>query len=1013
MVFTKELSAEMEEYISRQLKVGKYEVIQSEPDIPVTFETSPVIESHPVRFEVGLSGLSCESCVQKVKSALGQLPGIESFNVTLKKLVVDFDGNLLSTQDIVTSIQNLGYKVLQKDSNSQPDLEIVVHNQESEYHRSTFVIGGMSCTSCVASIEANLKAIPGIDESTLSVTLLPPQAVVTHDIRTLSTVDIIHKIEEMGFEGALKSSVDLKSEIPNNATLTARIGIEGMTCSSCVNSIESFLKEQGGILNATVEYDSTQIGIRDILNLIDEVGFSAKLLLEDSFAGDEENKELLSYLKDTKLALLFVIPAFLISMVFMMVLPGNHPINRLLMKDLVPGLSLEDVIMLLLSTPVQLWLGRRFYYGAWKSIFFLKTANMDVLVALGTTISYLFSIYSLALNITFGRHLVQQFFETSIFLIFFILLGKSLEVFAKGKTTDAIKHLLTLTPNTALLVVPSEKDPSNTVSEQTIDITLVQVGDILKVLPGGRFPTDGLIFHGNSYVDESMLTGESLPIYKTKGATVFAGTVNQSNVILIKVVKTGSETTLSRIINLVQEAQSSRAPIQVYADKISAVFVPAVLVVSALTWLIWMSAFEFGFVPISALPVGRSVLLFATEHAISVLVIACPCALGLATPTAVMVGSGVAATLGILIKGGGAALELSYSIKTIVFDKTGTLTMGSPQVTDSQCFELIQYSINSEFNFWKLLAALESNSDHPLGKAICSHFRSHFDNQQSNDEFTLSEISEKSGRGLTATVKCEAGEYNIYVGNEKWIQTNKCDSNSEQYKSMIDRWKLTGKSIVMVGMKSSAIPSVTGPVEGSVIGIIGIADQIRPEAPSAIAALQKRGLDVWMLTGDHDTTARAVASQLGIPPNHIISEVLPEEKYQKVKELQLTSSGKVAMVGDGINDSVALAQADIGIAIGTGSDIAIEAAQVILVKANLLDVLTLLDLSKRTFNRIKLNFGWAFGFNIIGIPLAGGAFYYWGLSLSPMFAGLAMALSSVSVITSSLLLRFYHPPQTQ
>ncbi|KAJ3322208.1 serine/threonine protein kinase Ran1 [Boothiomyces sp. JEL0866] len=988
LVFTKELGEDSLNYINQQLLKGKYQVIQAEPDIPVTFESSPVKEIQTSKLEANLGGLSCDSCVKKVSSALDQLPGIISVNVSLTDLVVEFDPKVQNANSVISSIQNLGYKI-QPKSNLGQSLEIIVDNSHNEYHKSTIIIAGMSCTSCVATIEANLKAIPGVDANSLVVTLLPPQAVVTHDSRFLTTVDIIHAIEDMGFEGTLKSSVSLYTDGLSKAS-TVKIGIEGMTCSSCVNSIESYMKEQGGIttITAVIQYDSTQIGVRDILKLIEEIGFVAKLYIDDSINIGDENKELCGYLKDTKFALIFVIPAFIISMVFMMVLPHSHPINQFFMKDLIPGLSVGDITMFLLASPVQFWLGRRFYYGAWKSLVFLKTANMDVLVALGTTVSYLFSIYSLSFNIIYGKHLVQQFFETSIFLIFFILVGKSLEVFAKGKTTDAIKHLLTLTPNTALLVFPSDDDPSFTTSEQSIDITLVQVGDILKVLPGARIPTDGLIFHGNSYVDESMLTGESLPIYKAKGDSVFAGTVNQSNVILIKVVKTGSETTLSRIISLVQEAQSSRAPIQIYADKISAIFVPAVLVISALTWLLWMSAFEFGFIPKSSLPVGRSVLLFATEHAISVLVIACPCALGLATPTAVMVGSGVAAKLGILIKGGGAALELSYSIKTIVFDKTGTLTMGSPQVTGSQCFDLEKYNINTERNFWKLLATLEGNSDHPLGKAICNYFRNQIAGQVDEEDFILSDISEKSGMGLTATVKSKVQNYKIFVGNEKWMIMNNCDSNSVQYKPVIDRWKITGKSIVMAGMSvlPSNIPNVTDHIEGSVIGIIGIADQIRAEAPKVLASLQKRGIDVWMLTGDHDTTARAVASQLGILPNRIISEVLPAEKYQKVKELQLTSIGKVAMVGDGINDSVALAQADIGIAIGSGSDIAIEAAQVILVKANLLDVLTLLDLSKKTFNRIKLNFGWAFGFNVIGIPLAAGAFFFWGITLSPMFA---------------------------
>jgi P-type Cu+ transporter len=541
--------------------------------------------------------------------------------------------------------------------------------------------------------------------------------------------------------------------------------------------------------------------------------------------------------------------------------------------------------------------------------------------------------------------------------------------------------------------------------EKEISIDLLQVGDLVKVNRGGRFPCDGLVFEGSSYVDESMLTGEANPVYKTKASVVYGGTVSQSASMIVKVVKTGGDTTISRIVALVQEAQASRAPIQEYADKISSIFVPVVLVIAVITFLVWILLFSFGLVSPSSIPKLSTPMLFSIEHAISVLVIACPCALGLATPTAVMVSSGIAARLGILLKGGGAAIEMAQKVTTVVFDKTGTLTMGKPQVAESK----VDTSHGlTELNFWSLLLMAESNSDHPLAKAICvfaKEYQSHHELVR-NTDFKLSNPRETAGKGLSADVESESFRAQIFVGNEFWLNQNGITLD-ESMKPYLDRWKSTGISLLV---DTNTIP------ESFCFGIVGIADQIRPEAPEVIASLQKSGIDVWMLTGDHEETARAVASQLGIRQDHILAQVLPEEKFKKIKDLQMQTTsqgrgGKVAMVGDGINDSVALAQAHVGIAIGAGSEIAIEAAQVVLVKSNLRDVLILFDLSRKTISRIKLNFAWALGYNLLGIPLAAGVFFYWGLVLFPWMAGLAMAFSSVSVVSSSLLLKFYRPPK--
>ena len=550
--------------------------------------------------------------------------------------------------------------------------------------------------------------------------------------------------------------------------------------------------------------------------------------------------------------------------------------------------------------------------------------------------------------------------------------------------------------------------PPVILEEKEISIDLLQIGDLVKVNRGGRFPCDGLVFEGSSYVDESMLTGESNPVYKTKASVVYGGTVSQSGSLIVKVVKTGGDTTIARIVKLVQEAQASRAPIQEYADRISSIFVPVVLAIAAVTFLVWILLLKFGAVSPSSIPKLSTPMLFSIEHAISVLVIACPCALGLATPTAVMVSSGIAAKLGILLKGGGAAIEMAQKVTTVIFDKTGTLTLGQPQVAESKID--VSHGLN-ELQFWKLLLMVESSSDHPLAKAICLFAKDYLSHHElvRDTDFKLGMVRETGGKGLLAYLTSDNFNGQIFVGNEAWLFENGVTLGDSML-PYLERWKSTGKSIVLVGITPSDVK-----LSSFCFGIVGVADQIRPEAPAVISSLQKSGIDVWMLTGDHEKTARSVALQLGIREDRILAQVLPEDKYKKIKSLQMQVSsegkgGKVAMVGDGINDSVALAQAHVGIAIGAGSEIAIEAAQVVLVKSNLQDVLILFDLSKRTISRIKLNFAWALGYNLLGIPLAAGVFFYWGIVLYPWMAGLAMAFSSVSVVSSSLLLKLYKPP---
>ena len=533
-------------------------------------------------------------------------------------------------------------------------------------------------------------------------------------------------------------------------------------------------------------------------------------------------------------------------------------------------------------------------------------------------------------------------------------------------------------------------------AESEISLELLQVGDLVLVNRGARIPSDGIVYQGSSHVDESMLTGESNLVSKDVGHVVMGGTISVSSQLFVKITKIGNDTTLARIVSLVQDAQQNKAPIQDIADRVSSVFVPSVLVLAFITLFVWLFCLLNALV---SLPdSSSSMLVFSVEHAIAVLVIACPCALGLACPTACMVSSGVAAKLGILVKGGGAALEECTKISTIVFDKTGTLTLGRPTVSD---IHLIENTILPGV-FWRLIVAVENFSDHPLAKSLVDYGKTAIEEEliDVHDQVIVHEVTEIAGKGLAAKVSIGGVQHSVFVGTIQLLRENGCFHNCDE--AMLDQltsaWKEAGKSVVYVGALSL----------GS-LGVLSVSDQSRPESHIIIQALRNRSIDVWMLTGDNRSTAQAVAAQLGIPPSNVIAQVLPEEKYTRIKDLQMRASGSVAMVGDGINDSIALAQSDVGIAMGVGSQIAIESAQVVLVKSDLRDIIILVDLAHATINKIKLNFLWAMGYNLLGIPLAAGVFFRWGLALDPMFAGLAMALSSVSVVLNSLLLNFFRP----
>jgi Cu+-exporting ATPase len=622
------------------------------------------------------------------------------------------------------------------------------------------------------------------------------------------------------------------------------------------------------------------------------------------------------------------------------------------------------LVELLLVIPI-IGVGYRFYTVGFKALL-ARSPNMDSLIAVGTTAAFVFSVYNI-FQIAGGdfNAVDALYFETAGVIIALILLGKSLEAVSKGRTSEAIKKLMGLAPKTAIVV-------ENGV-EKEIAIDEVVPGDIIVVKPGAKIPVDGTVTEGHTSIDESMLTGESMPVDKKAGDAVYAATINANGVIRFKATKIGSDTALAQIIKLVEDAQGSKAPIAQMADIVSGYFVPIVCLIALAAGIAWFATASAGLV---AVPAGKSVLEFSLTIFISVLVIACPCALGLATPTAIMVGTGKGAENGILIKGG-EALETAHKIQTIVFDKTGTITEGKPEVTDI-------VSATGAEEFLQMVASVEKGSEHPLGQAIVRAAE-----QRSLELFAVEGFEALTGRGIEARVKGIA----VLVGNRKLMDDRHISLAEREADS--DRLAGEGKTPMYVAL------------DGTLAGIVAVADVLKKSSKQAIARLHSMGIEVAMITGDNKKTAAAIAKQVEI--DRVLSEVLPQDKSAEVKKLQ-DEGKKVAMVGDGINDAPALAQADIGIAIGSGTDVAMESADIVLMRSDLMDVPTAIDLSRATIRNIRQNLFWAFGYNVLGIPIAAGVLYIFGGPLfNPIFAAAAMSMSSVSVLTNALRLKNFKP----
>lgn len=810
-------------------------------------------------------------------------------------------------------------------------------------------IEGMTCAACAKAVERASRKLEGVNEA--NVNFATEKLNISFDETKVSLPDIQAAVEKAGYKAVIESS-------------SRTMKIEGMTCAACAKTVEKVTKKLDGVIESNVNfateklnisYDPAKVRISDIKKAVEKAGYKA-LEEETTVDADKEKKE-----KEIKLlwkkfviSAIFTVPLLIITMGHMFGEPlGFH------LPDIIDPMKNPrnfGIIQLILVLPVMV-AGHKFFTVGFKSLF-RRSPNMDSLIAIGTSAAFLYGIFAIVQifggNIDYAYDL---YFEAAGVIITLILLGKYLEAVTKGKTSEAIKKLMGLAPKTAIIIRDGK--------EIEISIDEVEVGDIIIVKPGEKMPVDGEVVEGMTSVDESMLTGESIPVEKNIGDRIIGASINKNGTIKYKATKVGKDTALAQIIRLVEDAQGSKAPIAKMADIISGYFVPVVIgiaIVSALAWYFF----------------GGETGVFALTIFISVLVIACPCALGLATPTAIMVGTGKGAEYGVLIKSG-VALETAHKVKTIVFDKTGTITEGKPKVTDIVTVE----GINEEY-LLQLAASAEKGSEHPLGEAIVKGA------EERGLEFKkLDFFKAIPGHGIEVKIDGK----NILLGNKKLM-----------IESSISLENMEETSHRLAGEGKTPMYAA---IEGRIAGIVAVADTVKENSKKAIEKLHRMGIEVAMITGDNKRTAEAIAKQVGI--DRILAEVLPQDKANEVKKLQAEGK-KVAMVGDGINDAPALAQADIGIAIGSGTDVAMESADIVLMRSDLMDVPTAIQLSKKTILNIKQNLFWAFGYNTLGIPVAMGVLYiFGGPLLNPIIAAAAMSFSSVSVLLNALRLKGFKP----
>ncbi|SLM36111.1 had-like protein [Lasallia pustulata] len=1011
-------------------------------------------EPHLSTTTLAVEGMTCGACTSAVEGGFKDVPGVKSMSVSLlsERAVVEHDPSILSPEAIAEIIEDRGFgaTVLGTQASTSPIRKgnnvQASSPPRTEITTTTVAIEGMTCGACTSAVEGGFKDVQGLVQFNIS--LLAERAVVVHDPTKLSSDQIVEVIEDRGFDAKIVSSHQGPLE-RLSAAGTVQLKIFGLPDSTSATALESFLRSVPGVSfalinlstsRATISHKPSIIGLRALVESIENLGYNA--LVADS---DDNNAQLESLAKTREIqewrrafrySASFAIPVFLISMVIPMFVPALDCGSILL---LIPGLYLGDVICIFLTVPVQFGIGKRFYISAYKSLKH-KSPTMDVLVVLGTSAAFFFSITAMLVSIISAPHTrPSTVFETSTMLITFITLGRYLENRAKGQTSKALSRLMSLAPSMATIYadpIAAEKAAEgwdealpltierktatvgdstiNAAQEKVIPTELIQVGDIVILRPGDKIPADGTVTRGESFIDESMVTGEAMPIMKRPGSLLMAGTVNGAGRVDFRVTRAGRDTQLSQIVKLVQEAQTSRAPIQRMADIVAGYFVPAIIALGLLTFFSWMVLSHVLSHPPSIFlrPESGGRLMVCLKLCISVIVFACPCALGLSTPTAVMVGTGVGAEHGILVKGG-AALETATKVTHMVFDKTGTLTMGKMSVSEIKLEPLWEANEWRRRLWWTLIGLAEMGSEHPIGKAVLNAAKEQLGvGSDGMIDGSIGEFQSTVGKGVSAHVEpatsAERKRYTVLVGNASYLRAQgiTLPSTIESVTPTVPSSPALTKS------PAAGITQIYIAIDNNYTGRLSLSDPLKPSARATILALTRMRIPASLVTGDQLPTALAIASLIGIPPSHVHAAVFPHNKQAIIKELQ-AGGATVAMVGDGINDSPALATADIGIALSSGTDVAMEAADIVLMRSeDLLGVPASLHLARTIFRRIKLNLLWACLYNLIGLPFAMGLGLALpgGFMLPPMAAGAAMATSSVSVVGSSLLLKLWRRP---
>lgn len=996
---------------------------------------------------VAIEGMTCGACTSAVEGAFQDVAGVKNFSISLlsERAVIDHDPTVLSAEQIAEMIEDRGFGatiVETQNLATEKKTDAAPPSIKTNQAITTVGIEGMTCGACTSAVESGFKDVEGMLKFNIS--LLAERAVITHNPDILPAEKIVEIIEDRGFGAEIISTQFEVADPTAQTTTTAQLKIYGVPNSAAATQLEEQLQSLSGVHSAklslatsrlTISHQPGVVGLRALVEAVEGHGYNALVADNDDNNAQLESlaktREINEWRRAFKTSLAFAIPVFLIGMIIPMCLPfldfGSW--------ELLPGLFLGDIICLVLTIPVQFGIGKRFYVSAYKSIKH-GSPTMDVLVVLGTSCAFFFSCVAMLVSFFFPPHSrPSTIFDTSTMLITFITFGRFLENRAKGQTSKALSRLMSLAPSMATIYadpIAAEKSAENwdsvvgsgepktpmadgsAVEEKIIPTELIQCGDIVILRPGDKIPADGVLVRGETYVDESMVTGEAMPVQKRKGSFLIGGTVNGHGRCDFRVTRAGRDTQLSQIVKLVQDAQTTRAPIQRLADTLAGYFVPTILILGFLTFVIWMVLSHVLVNPpkIFQEEASGGKIFVCVKLCISVIVFACPCALGLATPTAVMVGTGVGAENGILVKGG-AALETTTKVTQVVLDKTGTITYGKMTVANMKIVSKWQENDLRRRLWWSIVGLAEMGSEHPVGKAVLGAAKTELGlDMEGTIEGSVGDFTAAVGRGISSVVEPASSgrtRYNVLVGNVKFLRENSIDVSQEAIDASeaINKNATSGKAGESAGTTNIFIA-----IDGEYTGHLCLSDTIKEGAAAAIAVLQHRmGVKVAMVTGDQPSTAHAVAAAVGIPEECVHAGVSPDQKQIIVR--QMREQGEVvAMVGDGINDSPALATADVGIAMASGTDVAMEAADVVLMRPNeLMDIPAALHLSRSIFNRIKGNLLWACAYNIVGLPFAMGIFLPFGYHLHPMAAGAAMALSSVSVVVSSLLLKFWRRPR--